>query len=90
MHRYSESIFRYPLDTELPRWDIVGRIEGMNKIPRIRRAGLVEQFMVKVDVDLDREIRMLKAEHRIDIQEMVRNYLRKELPKVKKKLEAIA
>lgn len=58
----------------------------MEEIPKIKRAVLVAQLMVKVDSETDREIRMLKAEHSVDFQEMIRIYLRKEIPRVKKRL----
>lgn len=59
----------------------------MEQIPFIRRAKLVDQLLVKVDADMGKQIRVLKAEHEVDVQEMIRSFLRAELPKIKKKLE---
>ena len=62
---------------------------GMKGIPIIRGAALTAQMAIKMEPDLDQEVRMLKA-HRIDVPEMVRCFLRREIPKIKKKLEKSA
>ena len=59
----------------------------MEKIPLIKRAELVAQMAIKMDTKLDEEVRMLKARG-VDIPEIVRSFLRKEIPKIKKQLES--
>ncbi len=57
----------------------------MESIPYVKRAQLVAQMAVKMDTALDEEVRMLKAKG-VDVPEMIRSFLRREIPKVKKKL----
>ncbi len=60
----------------------------MNDIPLVRKALLVDQLAVKLDASLGKDVRVLKAEHGVDVQEMIRSFLRREIPKIKKKLES--
>lgn len=62
----------------------------MENIPLIKRAVLVDQMALKLDADMGQEVRMLKAEYKVDVQEIIRAYLRKELPKLRKKLSSPA
>lgn len=57
-------------------------------IPRIKNAVLVDQILVKLDVEMGQEIRELKSRHKVDVHELVRSFLRHELPKIKAKLNA--
>ncbi len=59
----------------------------MKDIPIIKRAALVEQFNTKVERELKHEMRVLEAQHGVDFPEMVRSFLRKEIPRIKKKLQ---
>lgn len=60
----------------------------MENIPRIKNAVLTDQLLLKVDVELGQEIRELKSRHKVDVPEIIRSYLRKELPKIRAKLGA--
>lgn len=57
----------------------------MEKIPLLKRAALVAQMAIKMEPELDQEVRGLKAKG-VDVSELVRMYLRREIPKIKKKL----
>lgn len=57
-------------------------------IPRIKNAVLVDQILVKLDVEMGQEVRELKSRHKVDVHELVRSFLRRELPKIKAKLGA--
>lgn len=57
----------------------------MENIPITKRAQLTAQMAVKMEPSLDKDIRILKAQG-VDIAELVRTYLRREIPKIRKKL----
>jgi len=57
----------------------------MKAIPLKPRATLIEQFNIKVERELKQDLRVLEA-HGVDFPELVRNFLRREIPKIKKKL----
>ena len=59
----------------------------MQNIPRVKRAVLVEQLNVKMDKEMRQECRVLEAQHAVDVPELVREYLRREIPKLKRKLK---
>lgn len=59
----------------------------MDEIPLVKGAALTAQMNLKMEAELDKDIRLLKA-HRVDVQEIVRAFLRKEIPKIKQKLGA--
>lgn len=67
----------------MPQWFM---ISPMKDIPLKPRATLVEQFNVKVDRELKQDLRVLEA-HGVDFPELVRSFLRKEVPRIKKKLQ---
>ena len=58
----------------------------MDEIPRIKNAVLTDQILVKLDLELGQEVRALKKNFRVDVQEIIRKYLRKELPRIKAQL----
>jgi hypothetical protein len=60
----------------------------MDKIPLTKRAALTAQMALKMEPSLDEEVRMLKAKG-VDVPEMVRAYLRKEIPRIKKALAVL-
>lgn len=60
----------------------------MESIPRIKNAVLTDQLLVKLDVEMGQDLRELKSRHKVDVQEIIRSYLRKEIPKLKKALES--
>lgn len=62
----------------------------MDEIPFIEKALLTAQVNLRMEERLKQEIELLKVQHKVDVHEMVRNYLRKELPRVRKRLEASA
>lgn len=59
----------------------------MEDIPRIKNAVLTDQILVKLDTELGQEVRELKSRHKVDVQEVIRKYLRAELPRIRRKIE---
>lgn len=59
----------------------------MDEIPLLKRATLTEVLTIRVDRDIAESFRVLRAKHGLDGAELVRAFLRQELPRIKKKLE---
>lgn len=62
----------------------------MENIPLLKRAKLTEVVHLRVERELSDMLRVMKAQYGLDGGELVRAYLRVELPKIKKRLEKTA
>jgi hypothetical protein len=58
----------------------------MQNIPKLARATLTAQLNIKMEEQLKKELELLKVQHGVDVQELAREFLRREVPRIKKKL----
>lgn len=78
--------FRLRSNYILPHAEWELQLQSMDKFPMKARATLKEIFPVRVDSQMKQDLAVLNAKD-VDVAELVRSFLRTQIPKIKKKLE---
>lgn len=60
----------------------------MKELPRLRGKTIDTNYPLPIDSATKKELRRLKAEHRMDVNAWMRSMIYAELPKIRKRLES--